>query len=344
MVNLGFDISIESIRIYLNEISGCDYTIAIPTFKRSFLLKKTLESVFTQENDATSFNVIVVDNNPERNDDTEKLMEQYRDRKNVSYFKNSENLGMIGNWNRCFLLSQTKYVVLLHDDDLLEPDFFNYILRAVSKLTYKPFAIIKPCENRWKDDGIPYVFHHYQGKLEMEKIIAIENYDGFKLGAPTGCLFNREIVLNMGGFDESYKQAAADLEFFIRLNQSYKCYQIKCPLLVYRISANESLKVEIQYVGYELCYSIIRRLVNKYMIPDFLFNRYWSYYSEGWASWIEKQFNIIFDLEEAYKRIALPQYSTIEKRVSDLLIKIYVRLIILPLNGKIKLPHLINKD
>ena len=344
MEKLCFDNNLSEITIFKHPNVCSDFTIAIPTFKRSNLLKETLDSVFAQEHIDTSFNVIVVDNNPERGDDTEKLMELYKNRDNISYYKNTENLGMIGNWNRCFLLAATKYVILLHDDDLLEPDFFNYVHEAVIRLEDERFAIIKPRENRWKDDGEPYQYKRFLQGLQTERIIAIENYDGFKLGAPTGCLFNREIVIQKGGFNEDLKIAAADLDFFIRLNLSYKCYQIKCPLVIYRISANESLKIEIQYLGYERCYTIIKKLVHKYLIPDFLFDRYWSYYSEGWASWIEGQFNIKFDVEEAYKRIALPQYSKIEKFVSDLLIKIYVRLIILPLNGKIKFPHFINKD
>ncbi len=329
---------IKSIPISLHVPIDSKYTIAIPTYLRSKLLDETINSVFrTISESGIKVNIIVVDNNPTRGDETEKLMEKYREMPYISYYKNEKNIGMIGNWNRCILLAKTKYVILLHDDDLVEPDFMKYIQKAIAKIGSDNLGILKPKENRWKDNGKPYEFHHFQGDLRLEKVIAIENYNGFVLGAPTGCLLNREMVLKTGGFEEFDKNAAADLAYFIKLNFCSQCYKINYPLVVYRITANESLKIEIQYLGYERCYKIVSDLLKRYYVPSWLFKRFWAKFSERWGKWIEAQFNMQFKLDEAYKRISLPQYSTFEKTAAVIILKIYERLIILPFNGKIKI-------
>lgn len=328
---------VKSLPVFRHNVLSTLYSIVIPTYLRSRLLDETIKSALKTIEPIPDVNIVVVDNNPERGDETELMMEKYRNHKNITYYKNSENIGMVGNWNRCALLAETKYVILLHDDDLVEPDFMCYIERAITKIGDDKLAILKPRENRWKDEGYPYQFHQYNSKLKIEKIIAIENYNGFPIGAPTGCLLNRDIVIRTGGFDENYNVAAADVDYFIRLNLAYRCYKIKIPLVVYRISANESLKVEIQYLGYELCYRLIKSLVYYYNIPGWLFDRYWSKYSEGWAIWIRDQFGIDFNVEEAYQRIGLKRYGRLEKTIIEKSLRWYVKLIILPLNGKLKI-------
>ena len=64
---------------------------------------------------------MVVDNNPERECETEQLLREYKAIPNLFYYKNTENVGMTGNWNKLFELSQTNFVVMLHDDDLINP-------------------------------------------------------------------------------------------------------------------------------------------------------------------------------------------------------------------------------
>ena len=44
-------------------------------------------------------------------------------------YVNKENIGMIGNWNRGFELANTKYVAMLHDDDMLADIYLEEINR-----------------------------------------------------------------------------------------------------------------------------------------------------------------------------------------------------------------------
>ena len=100
------------------------FTIAIPTFKRISTLSESIESALKQVG-FDNYNIIVCDNNPERNDETELFMSKYAHESKLSYYKHTENLGMAGNWNKCALLSEAEHIILLHDDDILSPYALN---------------------------------------------------------------------------------------------------------------------------------------------------------------------------------------------------------------------------
>ena len=93
-------------------------SIVIPTYKRVSTLRETLDSAIRQTGNH-NYEILVVDNNPERGDETELLMAEYVSVKNLLYFKNTANIGMAGNWSRCSELAHGEWVVLIHDDDLL---------------------------------------------------------------------------------------------------------------------------------------------------------------------------------------------------------------------------------
>ena len=65
---------IHSILIKQDDIKISNITIAIPTYKRNGNLKEAVESSLNQMGFDETYQVLVVDNNPERNDETEKLI------------------------------------------------------------------------------------------------------------------------------------------------------------------------------------------------------------------------------------------------------------------------------
>lgn len=227
-------------------------TIAIPTFKRPNLLKDAIDSVIAQINYA-NYDIIIVDNDPERGCPTEKLIHSY-DHPKLSYYKNAENIGMFGNWNRCFELARGEWVTLLHDDDYLLSNFclemMNFLechqnLQALS-------CIIHP----WQDTGkisisavAKNIMPQYNGKKITKKITnKITLYDQFFLNniSAVGLIFKRKKIIELGGFNPQFFPSS---DYVMTTRYIKKCgdiVQLNKKLVVYRLLINESIKEEVQ--------------------------------------------------------------------------------------------------
>jgi glycosyltransferase involved in cell wall biosynthesis len=281
---------IESKVDYIPEI-----TIAIPTYKRTDLLKEAIDSAINQI-DYTNYDIIVVDNNPERDCDTEKLMKSYNN-PIISYYKNSENLGMGGNWNRLFTLAKGKYVVMLHDDDLLMPTFLAECIRLIKKMDAD---LIKPLAfNVRKNEN--YIGLNDDKKIfRVKRVFDISNYYSSAIGAPTGCLLKKDSVLKLGGFNDNY-YPTMDYCFFVLFSKYYKCYKIFKKLYIYRIHVNTSFQKTVLdqniWNDYFLNKQILEKYyVNKKLIRELLSSKFQSVIKGYAKDWDKPNYN--FDLTQ----------------------------------------------
>ena len=107
-----------------------DVTVGIPTYNRSRLLRRAIDSVLAQSH--RDFTLIVSDN--ASGDDTAEVVGTYSDPR-VVYRPLAENIGRPGNFNRIVELAETEFVVMLGDDDELQPD---HLARTVDVLKSRP--------------------------------------------------------------------------------------------------------------------------------------------------------------------------------------------------------------
>jgi len=96
-------------------------TIGIPTYNRAQgNLKHALQCALNQT--YQNIEIIVSDNCS--TDDTEEFMKQYSDSR-LRYIRQTENIGANSNFNFCVNEAKGKYFLLLHDDDMIEPDIIE---------------------------------------------------------------------------------------------------------------------------------------------------------------------------------------------------------------------------
>lgn len=93
-------------------------SICIPTYNRAGMVGKAIDSALAQS--YTNIEVLVVDN--ASGDDIESVIAGYDDTR-LRFFKNKENLGLFGNFNRCIELSKGKYIHILNSDDYIDSNF-----------------------------------------------------------------------------------------------------------------------------------------------------------------------------------------------------------------------------
>lgn len=103
-------------------------TIAIPTYNRAeHFLPKALESALAQ--DYPALEIIVSDN--ASSDSTEALLGSLNDER-LHYVRQKVNLGATGNFEFCENNATGDYFLLLHDDDMIDPDFVSSCMKAAN--------------------------------------------------------------------------------------------------------------------------------------------------------------------------------------------------------------------
>ncbi len=215
-------------------------TIAIPTYLRSNTLKETIDSALNQEVNF-AYEVMVLDNNPDREDETEQLMKNYSKYPNISYYKNSKNLGMGGNWNRIFTLARTQWVAMVHDDDLIVPSFLQTMLKIAKNynadVVNSGFQFYKEKSDKSNIEALPV-----KGTYNIIKSTLASNFFIHRAGMPSGILYKRIVYLNEGGVAENF-YPSLDYVFHSKLSYKYRFLIYDAPLTVYRWGINESLNI-----------------------------------------------------------------------------------------------------
>ena len=294
------------------------FTVAIPTYKRVATLKDTISSALSQT--FKNFNIIVVDNNPEREDETELYMKSLNHEK-IQYYKNAENLQMFGNWNRCALLSNADYFILIHDDDIMLPDFLSDCDRLLNE-TPDADVIGFHCYT-WRqkdiDERIPTIKYNYKDKFfywKPQKFIA----PYIRTFTPTGVLLRKDKVIKIGGW-ENDSFPVLDLFFEVKVSPYFNVYLYEKVEYIYRWAVNESIKVDNirKWIDYEP--ELIKYVSRKLHIPslisdakikllvDFRLSQLKTMFPDYYASLDLSDFNVPTTRSQKKRCIVLVKYA-----------------------------------
>lgn len=100
----------------------------IPVFNGDAFIAQTLESVARQM--LRPDRIIVLDNGS--TDRTEEIVQNFAGIK-CEFIRNPSNLGLFGNCNRCLdFAAETEFLQILHADDLIEPQFYEVMTKAMA--------------------------------------------------------------------------------------------------------------------------------------------------------------------------------------------------------------------
>lgn len=116
-------------------------TFCIPFYKGLEYLQEAMQSVVNQTNPLWRC-IVVDDAGPETG--VEDIVRSFGDPR-FSYVRNSQNLGLAGNWNRCLELADTPFVSIFHADDRLSPGYAEVMLKLAAE---NPKALAYFCRTR----------------------------------------------------------------------------------------------------------------------------------------------------------------------------------------------------
>ncbi len=98
--------------------------------KHESWFREGLESVLSQDLDPDASEIVVIDDGSD-NDTAKTVAASYGDR--IRYMRNDTNLGLVGNHNRCINEAAGDFLHILHQDDRVQPGFYDALLPVLSK-------------------------------------------------------------------------------------------------------------------------------------------------------------------------------------------------------------------
>ena len=170
------------------------FTISIPTYNRADgYLRETLASAVAQ--DYQDLEIMISDNASV--DNTEEVVRSFDDPR-IRYVKHEANIGHAGNFDFCVTGARGHYVLVLHDDDVIDADFIQTCADAVGdRLDY---GMLRTGVRIIDDVGGLLEEHPNKSKSSTAEDFALEWFSGELALYMCNTVFNRQKVIDVGGF------------------------------------------------------------------------------------------------------------------------------------------------
>lgn len=184
-------------------------TVAVPSYNKEKYIRRCLESIVHEKEHLEK--ILLIDNCS--SDDTYKIAEALIP--SVTCVKNSSNLGMSGNWNRCIDLCDTDWLMIFHADDEMVPGSIKHYIDLIKK--YPSIGLIYANSYSIVEDKESTRVKHTITQKEFWK--AGLDAMSCKGGACSAIMVKKEVYNKLGYFID--KSLSSDVEMWHRIASKY---------------------------------------------------------------------------------------------------------------------------
>lgn len=219
-------------------------SVCIPLYNGEEFIVDCIKAV--QEQDFYELEIIVVDDcSTDSSYKIVELMAKYDHR--IRLYKNSKNLGLVKNWERCMQLVNTDWIKFIFQDDYLMPHAIKNLYSscvldntkvAIGSRRYVMDSNADPSVANYILNDLLKLEDYYElstkiGSSEIHNIIAKHPLMNI-FGEPSSWLFHSSVVENVGTFNQSLSQVL-DYEFMARICSNYDLSFVRKPINFFRI-------------------------------------------------------------------------------------------------------------
>lgn len=207
-------------------------TIALPVYKRTDFVRSALDSAVKQ---TVPCRILLIDNNSPH-DDFKTILESYHNPL-MNYHRNPETVPQDENFNNCFRFTETPWVTILHDDDMLHCQFVEMARKILSKYENDMggFSVRSHVsEEEWSG-----IYDKKPGLTDDIKLVREPYYFFAQLSPFPGIVVKKDTAMRIGGFTNKLFPIA-DFDFWVRYSKVEKMLMVEDTFAYYRISSSQS--------------------------------------------------------------------------------------------------------
>jgi glycosyltransferase involved in cell wall biosynthesis len=201
-------------------------SICIPTYNRADMVGLAIESALNQS--YRDIEVVIVDN--ASTDSIEEVVSSYDDPR-LRFIRNSENLGLFGNFNRCIELSRGDIIHILHSDDYIDEKFTETCVRFFNNhpnvsMTFTSAQIITSTgttDVRYADNDVVFPAPDGFRKILEERCFII---------CPS-VMVRREVYEMVGEYSREYPYSA-DYYQWLKITRAFDIAYVRDAVVYYR--------------------------------------------------------------------------------------------------------------
>ncbi len=215
----------------------------IPTYNRTLYLEKTLASVLSQDPGPGEMQIEVVDD-ASTVDKPEQLVKRVGGGR-VSFFGQSQRLGLVGSWNACIERAAGEWVHILHSDDVVYPGFYSTLRSALANrddagAAFCRWMIIDEKDERvWTSDleqSAPGLLPDFLSEIGVSQRITTPSI-----------VVRRSVYEKLGGF-RSELSSTADWEMWARIAAHFPIWYEPQILAAWRVHAGSRSTMVVKAV------------------------------------------------------------------------------------------------
>jgi glycosyltransferase involved in cell wall biosynthesis len=233
-------------------------SVCIPTYNGEKFLRECIESVLEQT--FRDFEVVVVDDCS--SDGTVAIVNEYAaGDPRIRVIRNEQNLGLVGNWNRCVELARGEWIKFVFQDDLLMPACLERMLQASCghagliscrrKLIFEEGTTARSREWYLQHASMVDNLFSTEHVVSPERCqdLAVKHPGSNLFGEPTAVMLHRTVFPRFGLFNATLIMSC-DLEYWTRVAINTGAICVPEELASFRVHQASASSANLDYRKY----------------------------------------------------------------------------------------------
>jgi len=229
-------------------------SICIPTYNGDKYLAECLDSCLDQS--FQDYELVICDDCS--TDKTKEIIMAYQKRHaKIRVYENENNLGLVGNWNRCISQAKGEWIKFVFQDDYITKDCLSEFMEQAVPSTFLIVSrrnfVLADHGDKKKQDYYNHVIRTLEnscdklGNIYFPDTIcsaAIKHMGMNFIAEPSLIFFRKKIIGELGDFNANLKQIC-DLEFVLRISSKYGLTYIPKKICAFRVHEHSTTSENI---------------------------------------------------------------------------------------------------